>query len=216
MDQYRSRLKLSENFENDWSIPFPGEIRMDQWSWKFFKSFPYTGIGPWMAGQNRFSRNRNGSRNRSNHSMREPQPNRTGAILVTLLICMLCHNSLLADIVPSSASQCSCVFVSELVSTCMENLVLASTTSHGSAQLTSERSAGTSSDLTYNPLRSHSRVQKFQRVTIRGTQPSARLSEETGFSEGGFCGALQSLRGFRLLSQGFSCSGPLLVTLGNC
>ena len=23
-----------------WSIPFPGEIRMDQWSWKFFKSFP--------------------------------------------------------------------------------------------------------------------------------------------------------------------------------
>ena len=32
MDQYRSRLKLSENFERHWSIPFPGEIRMDQWS----------------------------------------------------------------------------------------------------------------------------------------------------------------------------------------
>ena len=25
---------------NHWSIPFPGEIRMDQWSWKFFQSFP--------------------------------------------------------------------------------------------------------------------------------------------------------------------------------
>ena len=47
MDQYRSRLKLSENFErhwsirvllgkfiwtNHWSIPFPGEICVDQWS----------------------------------------------------------------------------------------------------------------------------------------------------------------------------------------
>ena len=56
MDQYRSRPKLSENFEGHWSIPFPGEIhtdrsmvhtfsweiRMDQWSWKFFKSFPHT------------------------------------------------------------------------------------------------------------------------------------------------------------------------------
>ena len=30
MDQYRSRLKLSENFERHWSIPFPGEIHMDQ------------------------------------------------------------------------------------------------------------------------------------------------------------------------------------------
>ena len=30
MDQYRSRLKLSENFECHWSIPFPGEIHMDQ------------------------------------------------------------------------------------------------------------------------------------------------------------------------------------------
>ena len=29
MDQYRSRLKLSENFERHWSIPFPGEIHMD-------------------------------------------------------------------------------------------------------------------------------------------------------------------------------------------
>ena len=25
---------------NHWSIPFPGEIRMDRWSWKFFESFP--------------------------------------------------------------------------------------------------------------------------------------------------------------------------------
>ena len=30
MDQYRSRPKLSENLEGHWSIPFPGEIRMDQ------------------------------------------------------------------------------------------------------------------------------------------------------------------------------------------
>ena len=30
MDQCRSRLKLSENFERHWSIPFPGEIHMDQ------------------------------------------------------------------------------------------------------------------------------------------------------------------------------------------
>ena len=55
MDQYRSRLKLSENFERQWSMPisgkfiwttiigpylFPGDIHMDQWSRKFFKSFP--------------------------------------------------------------------------------------------------------------------------------------------------------------------------------
>ena len=50
MDQYRSRLKLSETLSaigpyefrgkfiwtNHWSIPFPGEIRMEEWSWKFF------------------------------------------------------------------------------------------------------------------------------------------------------------------------------------
>ena len=30
MDQYRSRPKVSENFERHWSIPFPGEIHMDQ------------------------------------------------------------------------------------------------------------------------------------------------------------------------------------------
>ena len=30
MDQCRSRPKLSENFEGHWSIPFPGEIHMDQ------------------------------------------------------------------------------------------------------------------------------------------------------------------------------------------
>ena len=30
MDQYRSRLKLSENFERHWSIPISGEIHMDQ------------------------------------------------------------------------------------------------------------------------------------------------------------------------------------------
>ena len=30
MDQYRSRLKLSENFERHWSVLILGEIRMDQ------------------------------------------------------------------------------------------------------------------------------------------------------------------------------------------
>ena len=30
MDQYRSRLKLSENFERHWSILISGEIHMDQ------------------------------------------------------------------------------------------------------------------------------------------------------------------------------------------
>ena len=64
MDQYRSKLKLSENFERHWSIRISGEIHMDQslvhtFSWKklygpmvldvFLKFPPYTGIGPWMA-----------------------------------------------------------------------------------------------------------------------------------------------------------------------
>ena len=64
MDQYRSRLKLSENFERQWSILVSGEIHMDQslvhtFSWgnsygpmvlKVLLKFPpYTGIGPWMA-----------------------------------------------------------------------------------------------------------------------------------------------------------------------
>ena len=30
MDQYRSRLKLSEDFERHWSILISGEIHMDQ------------------------------------------------------------------------------------------------------------------------------------------------------------------------------------------
>ena len=64
MDQYRSRLKLSENFERHWSILISGEIHMDQalvpiFSWgnsygpmvlKVLLKFPpNTGIGPWMA-----------------------------------------------------------------------------------------------------------------------------------------------------------------------
>ena len=66
MDQCRSRLKLSENFERHWSIPISGEIHMDQslvhtFSWgnsygpwtnapeSSSKVSPYTGIGPWMA-----------------------------------------------------------------------------------------------------------------------------------------------------------------------
>ena len=56
MDQYRSRLKLSENFERHWSILISGEIHMDQslvhtFSWgnsygpmvlKVFLKFPPT------------------------------------------------------------------------------------------------------------------------------------------------------------------------------
>ena len=65
MDQCRSRLKLSENFERHWSIRISvGKIHMDQslvhtFSWGEFvwtngpesssKVSPYTGIGPWMA-----------------------------------------------------------------------------------------------------------------------------------------------------------------------
>ena len=63
MDQCRSGLKLSENFERHWSIPFPGEIHMDQplvhtfslgnsyglMILKVLLKLPYTGIGPWMA-----------------------------------------------------------------------------------------------------------------------------------------------------------------------
>ena len=64
MDQYRSRLKLSENFERHWSILISGEIHMDQslvhtfslgkFAWtngreSSSKVSPYTGICPWMA-----------------------------------------------------------------------------------------------------------------------------------------------------------------------
>ena len=36
--------------QNHWSKPFPGEIRVDQWSIRSSsKVSPYTGIGPWMA-----------------------------------------------------------------------------------------------------------------------------------------------------------------------
>ena len=64
MDQYRSRLKLSENFERHWSIQISGEIHMDQslvhtFSWGnsygpmvlkvLLKLPPHTGTGPWMA-----------------------------------------------------------------------------------------------------------------------------------------------------------------------
>ena len=63
MDQYRSRLKLSENFERHWSIRISGEIHMDQslvhtFCWgnsygpmvlKVLLNFFSTGICPWMA-----------------------------------------------------------------------------------------------------------------------------------------------------------------------
>ena len=34
--QFRGKFVWTDH----WSIPFSGEICMDQWSWKFFKSFP--------------------------------------------------------------------------------------------------------------------------------------------------------------------------------
>ena len=71
---------------------------------------------------------------------------------------------------------------------------------------------------------------KFQRVTIRGAQPSARLSEEICLSEGsagslrGLCGDLSEgsaglcgvLRGSATFSGVFGGSDPMLVTLANC
>ena len=50
MDQCRSRLKLSENFERHWSI----RISVGKFIWtngpeSSSKVSPYTGIGPWMA-----------------------------------------------------------------------------------------------------------------------------------------------------------------------
>ena len=71
---------------------------------------------------------------------------------------------------------------------------------------------------------------KFQRVTIRGAQPSARLSEEICLSEGsagvsqralrgslrGFCGALRGSAGGPWdFPRFFGGSDPMLVTLGN-
>ena len=49
MDQYRSRLKVSENFERHWSIPFPGKFVWTNCPESSSKVSPYTGIGPWMA-----------------------------------------------------------------------------------------------------------------------------------------------------------------------
>ena len=63
MDQCRSRLKLSENFERHWSILISGEIHTDQslvhtFSWgisygpmvlRVLLKFPLHCIGPWMA-----------------------------------------------------------------------------------------------------------------------------------------------------------------------
>ena len=64
MDQYRSRLKLSENFERHWSIRISGEnaygpiigpyLFLGKFVWtngpeSSSKVSPYIGIGPWMA-----------------------------------------------------------------------------------------------------------------------------------------------------------------------
>ena len=67
----------------------------------------------------------------------------------------------------------------------------------------------------------------FRRVTIRGAQPSARLSEEICLSEGSAGvseralrglseGSAGSLRGYAGFSEGFRSSDPMLVTFGNC
>ena len=70
-------------------------------------------------------------------------------------------------------------------------------------------------------------VLKFRRVTIRGAQPSARLSEEICLSEGSAGVSPRALRGLSEGSAGlcggprefprfFGGSDPMLVTLGNC
>ena len=73
-------------------------------------------------------------------------------------------------------------------------------------------------------------ISKFRRVTIRGAQPSARLSEEICLSEGSAGGSARALRGLSEGSAGsaglcggprdfprvFGGSDPMLVTLGNC
>ena len=72
MDQCRSRLKLSENFERHWSIPFPGNsygpiigpyLFLGKFVWtngpgSSCKVSPYAGMGLWMALPNP---NKNGS-----------------------------------------------------------------------------------------------------------------------------------------------------------
>ena len=87
-------------------------------------------------------------------------------------------------------------------------------------------------------LRAWVLILKFWRVTIRGAQPSARLSEEICLSEGsagvseralrgslrGLCGVSARvlrglcgvLRGPRDFPRVFGGSDPMLVTLGNC
>ena len=69
---------------------------------------------------------------------------------------------------------------------------------------------------------------KFRRVTIRGAQPSARLSEEVCLWEGSAGVSPRALRGLSEGSAGslrggprdfprvFGGSDPMLVTLGNC
>ena len=72
---------------------------------------------------------------------------------------------------------------------------------------------------------------KFRRVTIRGAQPSARLSEEICLSEGsagvspraprglseGSAGSLRGSAGVRgIFPRVFGGSDPMLVTLANC
>ena len=77
-----------------------------------------------------------------------------------------------------------------------------------------------------NLLGAKNQFSKFRRVTIRGAQPSARLSEEIGLSEGsagvseraprglseGSAGSLRGSGGVRGIFRGFS----MLLTLGNC
>ena len=58
---------------------------------------------------------------------------------------------------------------------------------------------------------------KLRKVTIRGAQPSARLSEEIRLSEGVSPRARWGLcAGPRDFPRFFGSSDPMLVTLGNC
>ena len=112
MDQYRSRLQLSENFEHHWSIQISGEIHMDQslvhtFSWgnsygpmvlKVFLKFPPTLVlvHGWLFPG--FSRNRKRNRNcqppelkngKPFHPQTVTEPNRTRASLSLIFFSLL-------------------------------------------------------------------------------------------------------------------------------
>ena len=103
----------------------------------------------------------------------------------------------------------------------------------GASELASQRQlggGGSTSPASWIPSLYRLHLLKFRRVTIRGAQPSARLSEEICLSEGsagvsqraprglseGSAGSLWGSAGVRGIFRGFRGSDPVLVTLRNC